>query len=787
MKINSTSAILLMTTSLIACSAAVQPTYVAPRPQAPAPAPQPQQAPAPPARSTDPAITAWRTAEFNRNWGLGAIRAEHAYAEGFNGTGEVVGFVDFNFDFASDEVNYHIASLDKDPVNVALYEAQIEDVASTDPHGYAVAVVAAAVKNDVDTHGVAYGAQVLAVDYFSGVYNEDVIEGDATYHVSDPYTYIWDNGARVVNISIGYDEEDFIDNPPPVGEKYVTTSAATFIELGGLLVAAAGNDGDPDPMVSDLEILRLIDELSLPGGYIIVGSVDEDLNISSFSDRAGTEAMNSYLVAPGRDVVAPWTVDGVEDLYYLDGTSFAAPHVAGAAAIIFGRWPFLTGKEVADILLTTATDLGDLGVDRIYGHGLLNLENAISPQGDVVAAIIGASVPVGVGDFAMVMGTAFGDASPVGLSNLMAQDKYGRDFYYDLSTGVHHLASVRRPVFEFLEQDRKIQFNQWQLGSHTLGLQISKDYEDGFIETQSQFVKDHTSQQRVVSGLVEGKLNDDWQWKMGLGAGLSHGLSTTSHEVRLLSMNAKNGYLSNAGGFGLVEHELSDKTKLSFGVDISSNTGLQGHYNTLISEDLPRATLAMQINYQAETVDYALRFGQLIEEQSVLGSRSFGGFAVATGSITSFVGVEGNWQFNKTFELHTSVEAGMTSVTEVGGSYFEGFNNFISSSWNVRLRVNDVGLKGSGFVLSASQPLRVENATLTRHQATGLDQVTGAPIYEVTTSAFAPTGRELAFEAAYVVERQNWSLQASLMQRFDAGHASGVSDTAGLIWLKRRF
>ena len=115
------------------------------------------------------------------------------------------------------------------------------------------------------------------------------------YHYSDPYSYLYDNGARVISKSIGYDEEDFIDVPPGGvgggGEHYITAPPEIFIELGGLMVAAAGNDGDPEPMVSNMEALQAAVDANwygTDGFMIIAGALDPDGEIADFSDRAGS-------------------------------------------------------------------------------------------------------------------------------------------------------------------------------------------------------------------------------------------------------------------------------------------------------------------------------------------------------------------------------------------------------------------------------------------------------------------------------------------------------------------
>jgi subtilisin family serine protease len=67
------------------------------------------------------------------------------------------------------------------------------------------------------------------------------------------------------------------------------------------------------------------------------------------------------------------------------GTSHAAPRVTGAAALIRHKFPGLSGMQLKDLLLSTAEDIGEPGVDTIYGHGKLDLSNALSPQGRLTA------------------------------------------------------------------------------------------------------------------------------------------------------------------------------------------------------------------------------------------------------------------------------------------------------------------------------------------------------------------------------------------------------------------
>ena len=259
-------------------------------------------------------------------------------------------------------MNYHPDSLGPNSQAIALYEAQVGEPADTTPHGHAVAGLVAAKKNDTLVHGIAFDAQVLAVDFFSNVNETQISQGGVLYHVSDPWSYITSHGSKILSVSFGYDTGDIIPNPPQVSEAYVIASPSPAVANGALLVASAGNSGGANPSLSNQD---LIDELSAmnkltsgPGAFVIAGSVDTNNQISSFSNRAGN-ARDHYMVAPGEDITVLW----MGGLGVGQGTSFSAPLISGAAALILDRWPNLTGREIADILFQSATDLGAAGVD----------------------------------------------------------------------------------------------------------------------------------------------------------------------------------------------------------------------------------------------------------------------------------------------------------------------------------------------------------------------------------------------------------------------------------------
>lgn len=125
--------------------------------------------------------------------------------------------------------------------------------------------------------------------------------------------------------------------------------------------------------------------------FLLVGSVDPAGSISSFSNRpgeaclldngvcgVGEKLMNRFITAPGELILVS---DGMGGTMRRSGTSFAAPLVSGAIALLHDRWPWLAKDPAAtvEIILRSARDAGAPGVDPVYGAGLLDVTASQSP------------------------------------------------------------------------------------------------------------------------------------------------------------------------------------------------------------------------------------------------------------------------------------------------------------------------------------------------------------------------------------------------------------------------
>lgn len=185
-----------------------------------------------------------------------------------------------------------------------------------------------------------------------------------------------------LSLSIPHNVKNFACGRTPVCDE-----SERLIDSGVVVVAAAGNFGYNETVVGG-QALNSYQDLSItdPGNadrVITVGSTHRNspftYGISYFSSRGptGDGRLKPDLVAPGECIYSTlpkgrWG--------RLDGTSMAAPHVSGAAAMLMARYPELIGKpdRIKRILCETATDLGR--ERNFQGHGLLDVLRALQSQ-----------------------------------------------------------------------------------------------------------------------------------------------------------------------------------------------------------------------------------------------------------------------------------------------------------------------------------------------------------------------------------------------------------------------
>ena len=390
--------------------------------------------------------------KYREDTPLDIIHANDAYARGWTGDGVKVGVLDTGIKCDHNDL--------KNNLTTVRYNNYYGD-GCTDTHGHGtqVAGVIAAEKNGVDMHGVAYDAEI----HFGKI-------GDGPSVWINQYgpslaSQMADNGVVAINLSANTRMHNGTVDSMTTIEKDGSTLYYTntnwydagsinewkaVTDKGMIFVNSAGNQGKDIPAQPGNYATAVDDNgnLIFDGLIIIVGSPD------GYSNKAGHVChdpiltngtftgcndtyltKNYYIVAPGSNIT---TTDngGVNATETKSGTSFAAPHVTGAIAILKQAWPQLSSQEIVQLLLTTATDMGEAGVDDVYGHGMLNLDNATAPQG--TSSISSVSGTSNVSSTSMSTSSVVGDtfSSIDALDSTMIVDSYNRDYYVDLNQTV---------------------------------------------------------------------------------------------------------------------------------------------------------------------------------------------------------------------------------------------------------------------------------------------------------------------------------------------------------------
>jgi subtilisin family serine protease len=227
-------------------------------------------------------------------------------------------------------------------------------------HGTHVAGIAAAVTdNGSGTAGVAPGARLMAIRALGGSGSGSLaaaIEG---------IDYAWRMGADVANLSWTWGPGVFA----PIADAIAQAGAN-----GMLTVTAAGNDG----LDGDLTPIG-------PGGLddptiLNVAATDDSDALADFSNR-GPSTVD--IAAPGVGIVSSLLGGGTT---LMDGTSMAAPHVAGVAALVLAEHPAWSPAQVRERILETARPVADLA-GQVASGGILDARAAVAGADDAPPAV----------------------------------------------------------------------------------------------------------------------------------------------------------------------------------------------------------------------------------------------------------------------------------------------------------------------------------------------------------------------------------------------------------------
>ena len=332
---------------------------------------------------------------FDLQWGHNYVGAQQAWNNGHRGQGVLVAVLDGGFDTDHPDLKPNI-------VGVMDITGQGIEYGDTCPnafsHGAHVAGTIAAADNGFGVIGVAPEADLLLVKVLeetascsgSGSF-ADIIEG---------IVFATDQGAHIINMSLGA-------SIPRIGNKganrfisdlqNAVNKAITYAYQNGTTVIVSAGNAGTDLDGGDRSAVRFNTKMShavgisalAPQNWASTG--DGPLYPASYTNF-GTSMVD--FSAPGGDVAYPgneacvvagltrpcWVFDlvfstGNGSWYWSAGTSMAAPHAAGVAALIISETGDSTPASVIREMRARAADGGKPGRDDVYGHGIVNSGN----------------------------------------------------------------------------------------------------------------------------------------------------------------------------------------------------------------------------------------------------------------------------------------------------------------------------------------------------------------------------------------------------------------------------
>lgn len=754
----------------------------------PAPSPTPTPTPSPTPTPTTPPAAQFQTAEYNESDGPAIHNAIPAWQRGATGQNVTIAIIDSGIDSDSPEFAGRIASASTDLVGTRGIDNPDSD------HGTRVALVAAAARNNSGIMGIAWGANVLALradrpgscleqgePLGSGCKFEDgVIATGVDRAVA--------NGARVINLSLG-------GEPPTADLQAAIARAAT---AGVVVVVSAGNQGasteagvdpnNPDPFAAGIRAAG-------NANVIIAGSINSRSEFSAFSNRAGAE-QQWFLSAQGEGVCCVYKdgeiqvtvgANGVPYFSLFSGTSFSAPQIAGAVALVRQAFPNMTAAQVVDLLLSTARDAGASGTDGVFGRGILDIGRAFQPQGTTSLAGSTMAVPLSgtILSGSAAMGDALAPSSGQPTLSAVVLDRYQRAFSFDLAGGLAAAGVMPRLGAALAGQARTVSGGA---GPIAMAFSVARTGLAGSRALPLRLPGADAQRARVLAGRVLARIAPGTTLGFAYRQGADGLVAQLQGQQRAAFLVAGDpaddggfvreagmavGWRQQVGNWGLTVS--ADRAQVA-----RTSPGLRGRVPDLASREAIVRRAGVAIDRTTGPVLVSLGLGWQAEDRTILGARMLDGLGGGADSL--FLDLAGRWQIGPAWQLGAAWREGRTRLRR--GGIVAGGAAIASNGWAVDLTRAGVFAADDALSLRLSQPLRVSRGHLDLTLPVAWDYATARAATSVRAVSLAPRGRELTGEIAWRGGVLGGTAVASLFYRRNPGHFAAVSADAGagLAW-----
>ncbi|MEM1361563.1 MAG: S8 family peptidase [Pseudomonadota bacterium] len=751
-----------------------------------------------PARLRDPSIGSptsdWHSNEYFASGGLDAISAAQGYASRTHGHpgGALQRVAVLDSGVQADHPEFD---------SVEVYGFRYDDLRDLNGHGSSVAGIIAARRDGLGVHGVAYNARPVSIkvlrdrqvingmpmtvyatasDVAAGIYSAAGISRSVQRYDSQgqpAIRYIPGSGyepdlarsfpaaeSSVMNLSLG--------GPDPRKEVYTAMRAAA--SRGKIMVTALGND-----RVSGASNAPAIYVDGMDGLALAVAALRPDgSRLASFSNRCG--ALYHCLSAPGQSITtAASRHAGSGAFRSFSGTSAAAPHVSGAAALALAAFPGVSPKQVVERILATADDLGDQGWDSVYGHGRLNIESLMSPVGSlsvpVSGGVSGASQPVTAFQAVSGPGGAVIDLAAVS-GEIMALDEMGFPFSYDLTEhGTTHQRSQDDRLDTFIDP---FETTQVQASSPTLGLSVFGISPDRFIPDP---VRDPGSERRTSFQTTSFSYEVSPRMKIGFSSG-------TGPEAEFSGLH--NSLVST----GILGAEMTDVEMIPFSGDGDTiRTALALDENTWIEQiyhegdgyygENDTNTLMLGLRHWKGPIEIGVRYGQTAEQGAIAGA-VYSGFAEDIAATTSTLALDLGWHASP--RVSASIGYAMSQI-DPSSSGLTQFGMQTGDSASVALSLKSLKPHQGRITFVASLPYATRNGSAVMDVPVART-VEGDVIYQARSADLSVQRRERALQAVYNRRiGKDASMDIAAYSRFNADHVAGREDIGAAFRIRVTF
>ena len=720
------------------------------------------------------------SAEFTGQWSLSDIGADYAYARGYTGDGVTVGIIDTGVDGEHDafEGKLHSRSAiasDSCPGGTCSFTA----IRDTGSHGTAVGGLIAAAKLGDWMHGVAYEAELLAIGIQLGsgssVYRPvDLSNGPSFRRLDEQRQGIYrriSGATRIINHSFGYEGVVTGYTAAEYRAAFGRTidsliQAGTADSEKMILVWSAGNSfgkfdaqGNPadasSPNIS-AGTPHLFPELK--GHFITVVATQSDGTIASYSNRCGVAA-DFCIAAPGHSVVAP--APRTENRYRrISGTSAAAPHVAGALAVMEEAFRGQLGStELVTRLFAAADKTGIYANRNIYGEGFLDLEKATRPIGTSRASLTYDldGPAVALGRTAVAAGPAWGDALTVSLAGreIAVFDSMNAPFFLPMDGFI-----APWPMDEGYRADRRF----------------------------ARF-RERASDPVTAAAAFPGA------WTLSTALDLGSALYERGSGGRWAPRSSamQNAWLtpgSRGLGVGRDLLRLGRNARIRTGFLIQNAAGTR-------DEPLFAAGRAhgafLNLDITGGGVRYIAELGLLHEPERLLGAGAGGAFGGLAGS-TWFSRLLAERELAKGLRLVAVAQAGFTSG-DAGRGLFRAMQGVLSSAFSAGVYWYGTGFEQRESIwLTVSQPLRNESGGLELDYPIGRTRA-GGVLRQSALLGAAPSGRQIDLTLGYETDlpaavpgARGWRIRLEAWRSYEPGHrARAKPENTLFLAMSRRF